>query len=109
MVGFGILMIIFGIGIILAGLYTFTGHYSDMLLWRAHMKDRSKEYLSYLGKVVMCVGLTPLITGIIALNLDEDSIIPMILLPVSFIVVLLVTINVFKVKKKEQEDEDIKE
>ena len=58
----------------------------------------------------MCVGLTPLITGIIALNLDEDSIIPMILLPVSFIVVLLVTINVFKVKKKEQtEDEDIKE
>lgn len=110
MVGFGTLMIIFGGLIILAGLYTFTGHYSDILLWKTHMKDRSKEYLSYLGKVIMCVGLTPVISGAIAMAMPEDSAIPLIVLLVSFIAVLVISIKMFKVKDNgNKESENIKE
>ena len=109
MAGFGILMIILGIGIILAGLYTYTGHYSELLFWRSHMKNVSKEYLNYVGKVTMCVGLSPIISGILGLNMEEDSIIPVIALLGLFILLLFGAINVFKVKDKEiNENEDIK-
>ena len=110
MIGFGTLMIIFGIGIILAGLYLFTGHYSDLLLWRAHMKYKSKTYLRYLGKVVICVGLSPLICGIWATMLEEDSAGPIIAFPISLVIILIIAINTFKIKDEEKkEDEDIKE
>lgn len=106
MAGFGILMIILGIGIILAGFYTFTGHYSELFFWRSHMKDRSKEYLRYLGKVAMCVGLGPIITGILGLTLEEDSFIPVIAFPVSVIVILIIAIKVFKVEDADKKEDE---
>ena len=68
--GLGILMLIFGIGIILAGLYIYTGHNSDLLLWRAHLKNPSKKYLRYLGKVIMASGLSTILTAIVTVFVD---------------------------------------
>ena len=72
------------------------------------MKDRSKTYLRYLGKIVMCVGLSPLICGIWATTLEEDSAGPVIAFPISLVAILIISIFVFKVGDKEKENEDIK-
>lgn len=48
MVGYGILMIVFGIGIFLCGMYLAKGHKSELLLWRSNVKHMTIDE-SYYG------------------------------------------------------------
>lgn len=68
--GLTILMFVFGLGILLAGLYLFTGHDSELLLWKDHKKHHSKEELRTIGKWTMISSIIPFIVSIISLFLD---------------------------------------
>lgn len=68
--GFSTLMLIFSILIIIAGLYIYTGHNSELLIWKGHNKNATKEDLELTGKWTMIVGLIPLALSIIGLFLD---------------------------------------
>lgn len=65
--GFSILMFIFSLGIFLAGLYLFTGHNSELLLWKTYRKDTPKEEIVNVGKWTMISSLVPLILGILGI------------------------------------------
>lgn len=43
MYGFSILMLIFGICVLLVGLYMFTGHKLEMIAWKAAFKNLDKS------------------------------------------------------------------
>ena len=96
MVGYGILMIIFGILLFLAGLYIYTGHNSQLLLWRGYNKNATKRQLRYTGKIIMLICICPIISGIISLFFESDSFIPLIILVVAFIIVLALIIKYIK-------------
>lgn len=69
--GFSILMFIFGLGIFLAGLYLYTGHRSELLLWKGpNPKKMSLEELKKVGRITMISSLLPMIFGITGLFLD---------------------------------------
>ncbi len=101
--GFGVLMLILAAGVILCGLYLYTGHNSDLLLWKAPMKNPSKEDLQYVGGITMFVALSPLITGIVALIADEESSLPVFVFFGSAIAVPLIAAKLFKKKDNEGE------
>ena len=66
--GFSILMFIFGALIFLAGLYLFTGHKNEVLLWKVpDIKKFTKEETINVGKWTMISSVVPLILGIIGL------------------------------------------
>ena len=65
MYGFSCLMLIFGILILLAGYYIYTGHNSELLLWKTYRKDTSKSELREIGKWTMISGLIPLLLSLI--------------------------------------------
>ena len=68
MSGFSILMFIFGICIFLAGLYIYTGHRSELLLWKGpNPKNMSLKELKKVGKATMISSLLPIVLGIIGL------------------------------------------
>ena len=94
MKNFAILMLIFGVLIILFGLYIYTGH--DALLARGYYKKKSKKYLRYLGKSVIVTSLAPIISGISAFIVKDDSLIPVIILIVSFIIIFFIISKHFK-------------
>ena len=93
MSGYSILMFIFGILIIIFGIYVYTGH--DDLLGRGYYKKESKQYLKYLGKTIMLIGLSPIISAIISLIVG-DSIIPIIVLIVLIVLGFIISIKMFK-------------
>jgi hypothetical protein len=69
--GLSILMFIFGLGIFLAGLWLFTGHKSEILLWKN--PDASKlpmKEVKNVGKWTMIVAIVPVIIGIICLFIE---------------------------------------
>ena len=68
--GFSILMFIFALGVFLAGLYIFTGHKSEILLWKVYDKNPTKEKLRNIGKWTMISSLIIFIIGIIGLILN---------------------------------------
>ena len=69
--GFSILMFIFGLCIFLAGLYLYTGHRSELLLWKGpDPKKMSLKELKKVGKATMISSLLPVILGIIGLFLE---------------------------------------
>lgn len=69
--GFSILMLIFGTLIFLAGLYLYTGHRSELLVWKGpDVKKMPMEDLKKLGKWTMISSLVPFILAIIGLFLD---------------------------------------
>ena len=68
--GFSTLMLIFSILIIIAGLYIYTGHNSELLIWKGHNKNATKKDLELTGKWTMIAGLIPLALSIIGLFLD---------------------------------------
>ena len=68
--GFTILMLIFGTLIILAGLYIYTGHNSELLIWRGYNKNATKEEIRNIGKWTMISGLIPIILAIIGIFLN---------------------------------------
>ena len=68
MSGFSILMFIFGGLILLAGLYLFTGHKNEVLLWKVHdIKNFTIEQTKNVGKWTMISSLVPFILGICGL------------------------------------------
>ncbi len=95
---FGILMIIFGFMIILAGLYLIyhsKGDFTKVLLWKSNVNKMTKEDIKYAGKVTLFVSLSPIITGIISLFINE-SILPILILIISFIFFLILALKIFK-------------
>ena len=95
MAGYGILMIIFGIGIFTCGMYLAKGHKSELLLWRSNVKNMTIEEVKYSGKVTMATAIAPIISGIVAF-FYEDSIVPVIILITSIILFLVIAIKIFK-------------
>ena len=60
-----ILFFIFGICLLLVGLYMFTGHKLDMVSWRAAYKGLKKEGWKNIGKWTMISSIIPFIIAII--------------------------------------------
>lgn len=89
-------MLIFGICIFLIGIYVYTGHYSQILFARSHMKNPGKEYLKYLGKIIMLVSTAPMISAIAALFLPENSLIPMLILVILFEIQMYLGVKYFR-------------
>lgn len=53
MSGFGILMLIFGVCVLLVGLYMFTGHKLTLMEWRAAYKNLDIDQWKNIGKWTM--------------------------------------------------------
>ena len=69
--GFSCLMFIFSFLIFLAGLYLYTGHKNEVLLWKVHdIKKFTIEQTKNVGKWTIIVSIIPLILAIIGLFLD---------------------------------------
>ena len=69
--GFSCLMFIFGVLIFLAGLYIYTGHKNEVLLWKCHdLSKVTKDDLKVIGKWTMISSLVPIILAIVGLFLD---------------------------------------
>ena len=68
--GLTILMFIFATLIFLAGLYIYTGHNSELLIWKGYNKNASKEELRNIGKWTMIVSIIPIIIGIIGIFIE---------------------------------------
>ena len=94
MSNFGILLIIFGILTILFGIYIYTGH--DNLLGRGYYKKESKEYLKYLGKTIIYIGLSTLICGIISLFVNDNNLLPFIILIILIVIILILSNKNYK-------------
>ena len=68
MYGFSILFFIFGFLIFLAGLYIYTGHKNEVLLWKTHNVDKlTKKDLKIIGKWTMLSSIIPIILAILGL------------------------------------------
>lgn len=89
MQNFGILFIIFGIGVFLMGLYFYTGHFNKELFWRAMWKNITKTQIIKVGRATIGVSLSITLTGISALFFENESIIPLLILVVSLVIVIL--------------------
>ena len=69
--GFSCLMFIFALLIFIAGIYLYTGHKNELLLWKVHdIKKFTIEETKNVGKWTIIAGLVPLILAIIGLFLD---------------------------------------
>ncbi len=72
MSGFSILMFIFGALIFLAGLYLFTGHKNEVLLWKVpDIKKFTIEETKNVGKWTMIASIIPFIFAIIGLFIHD--------------------------------------
>ena len=68
--GFSCLMFIFAFLIFIAGIYLYTGHKNELLLWKVHdIKKFTIEETKNVGKWTMISSLVPLILAIIGLFL----------------------------------------
>ena len=95
MKNYAILMAIFGVLIILAGIYTYTGH--DTLIVRGYNpREKDPEYLRYLGKVIVAAGLAPLCSAITAFYSKNDRIFPAVVLIVLICVALWIGARDYK-------------
>lgn len=96
---YGILMLIFGGMIILFGFSYYRGN-KDLLPIRYH-GPKTKSYLKYLGKVTMTVSLAPILSGLISFIPGiGESIIPVIVLIVGFIIIIIISIKIYKLEDK---------
>lgn len=69
--GFSILMFVFGLGIFLAGMYIYTGHRSELLLWKGpNPKNMTIKELKKVGRATMISSLLPILLGIIGLFIE---------------------------------------
>ena len=69
--GFSCLMFIFSFLIFIAGVYLFTGHKNEVLLWKVHDIDKfTKEETKNVGKWTIIASVVPLVMAIIGLILD---------------------------------------
>ena len=67
MSGFGILMLIFGVCVLLTGLYMFTGHKIGLLEWRVAFKNLSIDEWKNIGKWTMVASIFIFILAILGL------------------------------------------
>ena len=63
--GFSVFMFIFGLLLYAAGIYIYTGHNSELLIWKGYNKNATKEELKNIGKWVIIVGSIPIILAIL--------------------------------------------
>jgi uncharacterized membrane protein YfcA len=68
--GFSTLMLIFGICLLLVGLYMFTGHELKAISWKAAFKNVNKQGWVNIGKWTMISSSVPFVLAIIGLFLD---------------------------------------
>lgn len=69
--GFSFLMLVFSICILITGIYIYTGHRNDIILWRvANVKTMPKKELQKIGKWTMISSIIPFILSIIGLFLN---------------------------------------
>lgn len=71
--GLSILMIIFGISILLFGLYIYTGHDVSKLLIRAQYKNLNKSEWKNIGKWTMIVSIIPFVIAILTLIFNNNK------------------------------------
>ena len=64
MSGFSILMIIFGIAILLTGLYMYTGHKLGIMTYRAAFRNLKVSEWKNIGKWTMVSSLVPIVLAI---------------------------------------------
>ena len=65
--GLTVLMLVFSFLIMLAGLYLYTGHKSELLLWKTHnVKKMTKSEVQNVGKWTMISSVIPLIIALIS-------------------------------------------
>lgn len=79
------LLIILALGVLLIGFNTYKGNQD--LLTKVHGK-KNKQYLKRLGKIIMLSCLSPLLTGIVGIFI-ENVIIIFLILVISFIVIMI--------------------
>lgn len=94
----GILFIVFGVVVFLAGLYLVCvkkGDFAQVLLWKSNVKKMTNNEIKYAGKVTMFVSLSMIVSGVLALFLEE-SFIPVIVLLITFVLFLIIGIKIFK-------------
>lgn len=65
--GFSTLMIIFGICILLVGLYMFTGKELKIISWKAAFKGLNKNGWKNVGKWTMITSIIPFILAILGI------------------------------------------
>ena len=66
MYGMSVLMGIFGFLILLCGIYLYTGHKNEVLLWKVHdINKLTMDELKNIGKWTMISSLIPFIIAII--------------------------------------------
>lgn len=68
--GFSILMFIFGISVLITGLYMYTGHKVELLTGRVAFRNLTKEEWKNIGKYTMLVSIFIFILAVIGLFLD---------------------------------------
>lgn len=64
-IGLGALLLIFGIFLLLAGIYIFTGHKNPLIFGRAWIsaKNSTKEQLRVIGAIILVIAVIILIIG----------------------------------------------
>lgn len=71
MYGLSILMLIFAILIFLCGLYLFTGHKNELLLWKVHdIKKFTIKETKNVGKWTMLASIIPFIIAVLGYLLE---------------------------------------
>lgn len=95
---FGIIFIIFAIVTFISGLLLYHGHFSKEIFWRSTWKNITKQELKNVGLVTIFTSISILLTGISALFLKEESIIPVLVLVLTLFIIILILrkINVTK-------------
>ena len=69
--GFTILMFIFGFFVFLAGLYLYTGHKNELLLWRTHNVEKiTKAELKVIGKWTMIASVFIALIGLLGFFIE---------------------------------------
>ena len=72
MSGFGIFFIIFGICVLLTGLYAFTGHKLGILTARPSFKNLKKEEWKNIGKWTMIVSIFIILIGVLGIIFNVE-------------------------------------
>ena len=70
MSGFSILMFIFGVCVLLVGLYMYTGHKLDILTYRVAFRNLTKSEWKNIGKYTMITSIFIFILALLGLLLN---------------------------------------
>ena len=88
---YAIIMFIFGIVIFLVGISIYKGN--DTLLIRGYYKKGTKAYLRFVGRTTMTVSLSPVLSAISSIIID-NTIIAMLVLIISAVICFYISIKI---------------